>query len=107
MPWRESVESVHDFGNTPLTPHIFLSSCNNSWNVISTGLEMPTRTCPGVKRRVRKDGLETHTIKVLDQPRQILALQVWNDTSKLAPPKEAGELFVKLWRSRVEVAELL
>ena len=107
MPWRESVESVHDFGNTPLTPHIFLSSCNNSRNEIFVGLEMPTRTYPGVKRRVGRDRLETHAIEILDQPCQILALQVWNGASKLALLNAAGELLVELRRSRVEVAELL
>ena len=107
MPRRESVESVRDFGNTPLAPHIFLSSCSNSWNVVFAGLEMPTRTYPGVECRPGRDGLETHAIEVLDQPCQILALQAWNGVSKLVPPKATAELLVKLWRSRVEVAELL
>ena len=107
MPRRESVESVHDFGNTPLALHIFLSSCNNSGNVVFAGLEIPTRAYPGVERRVGRDGLETHAIKVLDQPCQILALQVWNGTSKLTLSNAAGELLVEVWRSCVEVAELL
>ena len=107
MPRRESVESAQDFGNTPLTPHIFLSSCNNSWNVMFAGLEMPTRTYPDFERRVGRDGLETHAIEVLYQPCQILALQVWNGASKLALLNAAGELLVELRRSRVEVAELL
>ena len=54
-----------------------------------------------------RDGLETHAIEVLDQPCQILALQVWDGASKLALSNAAGELLVKLWRSRVKVAELL
>ena len=68
---------------------------------------MPTRTYPGVERRVGRDGLETHAVEVLYQPCQIFALQVWNGASKLAPLEAIGELLVKLWRSRVEVAELL
>ena len=68
---------------------------------------MPTRTYPGVERRVGRDGLETHAIEVLYQPCQILALQVWNGALKLVLSNAADELLVKLWRSRIEVAELL
>jgi hypothetical protein len=29
---RSDSESVHDFGSTSLMPHMFLSSCKDSWN---------------------------------------------------------------------------
>lgn len=62
---------------------------------------------PDVERGMGRDGLETHTIQILDEPCQILALQVLSSTSKLATAKAAAELLVKLWRSHVEVAQLL
>jgi len=68
---------------------------------------MPTSICHGIKRRVGRAGLETHAVEVLDEPCQILVSQVWNGASELASPKAAAELFAKLWRSLVEVAELL
>jgi len=54
-----------------------------------------------------KDGSETHAVQVFDEPRQLLALQVRKSVLILVPTKEAAELVVKLWRSFVEIAELL
>ena len=61
----------------------------------------------GVERRLEGDGLETHTVQVLDKPRQILALKVRNSISIFFPANEVAELLEKLWRSSVEVVELL
>jgi len=49
--------------------------------------------------------LETHAIKILDEPGQILVPQVWDNVSILVPTKEVDELAVKLWQSSVEVME--
>ena len=43
------------------------------------------------------DGLEAYTIQVLDEPRQILVLQIRKNVPIFVPAKEAGELVVKLW----------
>jgi len=105
MSRRES-ESIYDLGSTSLAPHSFLSSCKHSWNATLAGSEIPMRPCTSVERRVKRDGLETHAIQVLDEPRQILALQVRKSVSILVPAKEVAELLVKLRRSFVKVAEL-
>lgn len=60
-----------------------------------------------VELGVEIDCLETHAIKVLDKPCQILALQVRNAVSVIVSAKEVGELFVELRRGFVEVAQLL
>ena len=51
--------------------------------------------------------MEAHAVQVFDEPRQILVLQVRKNVSIFVPAEEAAELFVKLWRSSVEVEELL
>ena len=52
---------------------------------------------PDVERRVGRGGLRTHTVQVLDEPCQIIALQVLSSTLKFAPTKAVAELLVKLW----------
>ena len=104
---RRGHESIQDFGSNSLIAHIFPSSCKDSWNTGLAGSEIPTRTCTCSERRVEKDGSVTHTIQVLDEPRRIFALQVRKTVSILVPTKEAAELVVKLWRSSVEIVELL
>ena len=104
---RSDSESIHDFGSTRLTPQIFPISCRSPWNMELAGLETLMRTYTGVELRVERDGSETHAIQVLDEPHQILALQVWNRSLILASTKEVAELLEKLWRSSVEVAEFL
>jgi len=104
---RRESESIQDFGNNSLIPHIFPSSCRDSWNARLAGSKIPTRTCAGSERRVERSDSETHGVQVLDEPRQILALQVRKNVSILVPAKEVAELVVKLWRSSVEVVELL
>ena len=54
-----------------------------------------------------RDGLETHTIQIFDEPRQIPALKVRKNVSIFIPAKETAELLVKLGRSSIEVVELL
>lgn len=54
-----------------------------------------------------KDDLETHAVQVLDEPYQILALQVWNNVLILVPAEEVAKLGGKFGRSFVEVVELL
>ena len=51
--------------------------------------------------------METHAIEILDEPRQVVASQARNDLSILVPAEKVDELWVKLWRSSVEVTELL
>ena len=65
------------------------------------------RTYASVERGVGKDRLETHVIKILDEPGHILSLQAWNNVSVLIPAEKVDELLVKLGRSSVEVVEWL
>ena len=51
--------------------------------------------------------METHAIQILDEPRQVVASQAWNDPSILVPVEKVDELWVKLRRGSVEVTELL
>ena len=67
---------MHDFGSTPLIPHTSLNPRSDSWNAALAGPEIPTRIYAGAERRVGRGSLETHTVQVLNEPRQILALQV-------------------------------
>lgn len=96
---------MNDFGRTPLTPQIFLSSCRDFWNATLVWSEMLARTYTSVEIGVGRDGLGTHVIQILNEPRQVLALQAWNNTSILVPTEKVDELFGKLWRSSVEVVE--
>jgi len=64
------------------------------------------RTYTGFERGVGRNDLETHSIQVLDEPHQILALQVRNSGLIFAPAKEVVDLVVKPGRSSVEVVEL-
>jgi len=50
---------------------------------------------------------ETHTIQVLNEPRQILITEVREGLYVLFPIEELGELTVKLGRGPVQVAEFL
>ena len=104
---RRESENEQASGSNSFVLHIFSSSCRDSWNAELAGSEISTRTCTGSEHRVGKGGSETHVIKVLDKPRQILALQIRKTTSILPPAEEVAELLVKLRRSSVEVAELL
>ena len=61
----------------------------------------------GVQRREERDGSETYAIQVLDEPCQIFVLQVCDGVSVLFFAKEVVELLVKVWRSSIEVVELL
>ena len=60
----------------------------------------------GVERKGENTRLETHTIEILDEPRQIVTLQTWNDVLILLPAEKFDKLWVKLRRGSVEVAEL-
>ena len=51
--------------------------------------------------------METHAIRILGEPRQVIASQTRSDVSILVPMEKVDELRVKLWRGSVEVAELL
>ena len=75
-PIRDS-ESVHDVGSTSLMPHTVLSSCKNSWKAGLLRSETPNRTYTNVNGSASKDESETHTIQILDEPRQILASKIW------------------------------
>ena len=46
----------------------------------------------GVERKGESDRLETHTIQILDEPRQIVTLQTRNDVSILIPTEKANKL---------------
>ena len=94
---RREPERVHDFVNTPLTPHILLSSCSDSWNAVLAGSEISTRTYASVEHRMGKEGLEIYAIQVLNEPYQVLTLQVWKIVSIPISTKEIDELSVKLW----------
>ena len=61
----------------------------------------------GVERKGESNRLETHTIEILDEPRQIVTLQTWNDVLILLPAEEVDKLWVKLRRGSVEVTERL
>ena len=106
IPKRGS-EKVHDFGNTPQTLHILLSSCSDTWNTMLVGSEVSTRIYTYFEHRTGKWDLVTHVIQVLNEPRQILIVQVLNSVLVLVPTKEVDELALKLRRSPIEVAELL
>lgn len=71
---RRECGSVQDFGSNSLVPHIFLSSCRVSRNSRPAGSEILTRTYAASECGVGEDGLETHAIKILDNPGQILVL---------------------------------
>jgi len=49
---RREPESIHDFGSNSVTPHIFPSSCRDSWKARLAGLEISTRTCANSERMV-------------------------------------------------------
>ena len=104
---RRDSESIQDFGNNFLIPHIFPSSRRDSWNAGLAGSGILTRTCTGSEHRVNKDVSKTHAVQTLDEPRRILALQVRKNVSILVPANEVAELVLKLWRSSVEIVELL
>lgn len=91
---RREPESVHDFGSTALMLHILLSSRRDSWNTGPEGSE--TRIYANVERNVWKDDLKAHTIQVVDEPYQVLALQVCDSILILFPAKEVTDLLVKL-----------
>ena len=78
-------------------PHILLSSCRDSWNGILAGSEILQRTYASVECGAGKSGLETHAVQILDEPRQIFALQALNDISILVSAEKVDELWVKLW----------
>ena len=107
MTSRGVSESAHDFGSTCLVAHTLPSSCKESWNTRLAYTEVPTRIYAGVEVRVQGDGLQTHTIKVLDEPHQILTLQIWNHVSVLIPAEDVDEVLAELWRGSIELAELL
>jgi len=67
---------------------------------------MSMRTYAGAERGAGRNGLETHAIQVLDEPHQVLALQVRSSGSIFAPAKEVANLVVKPGRGSVEVVEL-
>ena len=50
---------------------------------------------------------ETHAVQILDEPHQTLTLQAGENALIEIPAKEVAQLLVKLWRSLVEVTELL
>ena len=56
-----------------------------------------------------KDYLETHVVQVLDELRQIFALQLRDNFSESAfiPTKKGNEQLVKMWRMCVHGAWLL
>jgi len=68
---------------------------------------MDMRTYDSVGRGLRRNGLEAHTIQVLDKPGQIFALQGRNSTSVPFAAKKIAEVLVELRRSLVEVVELV
>ena len=100
-------ERVHDFGSTPLTPHIFLSSSSGSRDRAMSESEMLQRIYINAERGEERNGLKTHFIQVINEPGQILALQAWKNVLILVSVEEVCELLVKPGRSSVEVAELL
>ena len=104
---RSESESVQDLGSNSSMPHIFPSSCRDSWNARLPGSEILTRTYTSVERRVGKIHFETHAIQILDEPGQILSLQAWNNILVFVPTEEVDELPVKLRRGSVEVVEWL
>ena len=65
------------------------------------------RTYDSVGRGLGRNSLGAHAIQVLDKPRQIFALQARNSTSIFFAAKEVAEVLVELWRSFVEVVELV
>jgi len=65
------------------------------------------RTYDSVGRGLGRNGLEVHTIQVLDEPRQVFALQARNVISIAVAAKEVAEVLVELRRSSVEAAELV
>ena len=99
-------ESAYDFGRTSLIPQILFSSCRYSWNAGLGWFAIDTRTYDTVGGGSGRNGLEAHTIQVLDEPCQIFALQARNSTSIPFAAKEVAEILVKLRRSSVEVVEL-
>jgi hypothetical protein len=72
-PRRDSFSEI-DFGSTALAPHISPSWCNNFRSRTLVWSEALARTYIGVEQNAEKDDLETHTIQILDEPRNILAL---------------------------------
>ena len=84
-----------------------LSSCRDSWNGILAGSGILQRTYASVECGAGKSGLETHAVQILDEPRQIVASQARKNGLILVPAEKVGELWVKLWRSSIEVTELL
>ena len=95
---RREFETVYVFGKISLMPHIFLSSSKYSWNAGLAWFGTDTRAYgDSVGSGFERNGLETHTIQVLDEPRQIFALQARNGTSIPFTAKEVAEVLVKLW----------
>ena len=58
--------------------------------------EVPTRACTSAERRAGRDGLGTHATKVLDEPCQIIVLDVLNSVSVLVRAKDVAKLLVEL-----------
>ena len=56
---------------------------------------------------MEKNGVETHIIQIVDEPGQILALQILSSIPIFVPTEEVGELVVEIRRSSVKIAELL
>ena len=51
--------------------------------------------------------MEAHTVQIVDEPNQTLALQTCSSISVFVPAEEVGELVVKMRRSSVKIAEFL
>ena len=68
---------------------------------------MSQRTCATDECGMGSNGVYAHTVQVVDDPSQVLALQAWDNISVFVPAKEVSELVAKMRRSSVETAECL
>lgn len=102
---RSDSGRIQDFGSTSLVPHILLSPCSTPLDSRLAGLEELVRTYTDVKRGMGNVDFETHAIQVLDEPRQIFALQARDNDLVLIPVKEGTQLSMKLRRGSVEIAD--
>ena len=88
-------------------PHILLSSSNGSRNGVLLESNISQRTCASGECRTRRNGVEAHTVQVVDKPGQILASQVRSSISVFTPAEDVDKLVVKTRRSSVEIAKFL
>ena len=93
---RSKSESVHMSRSTFLTPHTLLSSYSSSQSGTLLGLGMSQRTCAGGEHGKERNGVEAHIVQTVDEPSQILILQIWNSILVFVLVEVVGDLVVEI-----------